>query len=277
MPRRTIASPSGSRTGADRPGGFAGFPRALRRHAETARGVTSPNRTVDPFDEPRDERNATVRTRTVVIGSSAALGLVGLTAVIAPVGDVARLVDHVAKGAPPDTKELAKVEPRSTERANSEGAPNIAPLSTGSETGTTSDVGSESAPPSAEDLLRVEAAEGAAVSFVGTWEQRSASTNGRVRVVLTLHNDGRYSGQAMMFAPGVPADAPPSRRVRSEGAWVERAGNIVLTRSASDDPTLLPVGWREVYWESSVRDGVWTYTDANGLERLLQGVSAGSK
>ncbi len=205
--------------------------------------------------------------KTVIIGCSAALGVVGIAALLAPMHDVAPLVQHVAKGAPappPDPRDPVLLSDASANNARDRAAdPSIPrPIVNGGQTPTSLPLGTDALPPQASP-------------YIGTWMQQSAGASSTVRISLTLRDDGRYTGIASLFPPGASADAPPSRVIRSAGVWTMQGLSVVLARIESDDAQALPIGWREVYWDSSVESGDWHYTDADGLERRLIRLSAG--
>lgn len=200
-----------------------------------------------------------MRQRTVIIGSSVGVLSVVLGVVIAPIGDVAPLVQHISKGAPPkpDLSDKAGATARAQDSSDGVARP-LPSLDT-------------STPPS----LDVEAPIPEAMPFAGTWAQQSKAGQKVIRIEFTLSPEGRYEAIASLYPEEAATDAVPLRTIATAGVWELRGTNIVLSRMESEDASLLPMGWREVYWNSALKNGDWVYTDADGLARTLIRLSGG--
>ncbi|MEM1423850.1 MAG: hypothetical protein AAGH64_07585 [Planctomycetota bacterium] len=205
-----------------------------------------------------------MRTRTVVIGSALAFAGVGVSAVFVPVDDVNTLVREITKGTPalpddPVEVVLADIPLPADAEVLELDALTLAQLDAVG-------VDDREDAPDRMDLLPTP---DPGSPFVGAWAQESRVGGRVIRIRLSLADDGRYAGVAEVFPVGAPADAAPDRTIRTGGVWEERAGGVVLSRMESDAPEVLPMGWREVYWDSVVEAGEWVYTDADGMERAL--------
>lgn len=207
-----------------------------------------------------------MRTRTIILGSAGAIGLTILSVVLFP-DDVMPLVENISRGQPSEAEAQVLVD-EAMERAtqgptgNTPTPGRIDPLigEGGSSSGT--DEPYQAPPP-----LRVEPLSAHARPFIGTWRQTSTSGELRLVVTVTLHDDARYDAIAAIYPPG---GEQPSRTIRSGGVWSHTGSGVVLSRVESDDPAYFPTGWREVYWDSVIQDGVWVYHDADDLERRLE-------
>ncbi|GAB4547250.1 MAG: hypothetical protein Tsb0013_06840 [Phycisphaerales bacterium] len=200
-----------------------------------------------------------MRTQTVVIGCSVALLGVALTAVFAPLGDVAPLVYTISKGAPPDPSDMVKIEDIPIPKAT--------PVTDGS-LRTSGSTASQDSSRATEVVSALPEVDGAS-PYIGTWMQESRVGDRVIRVRFVLDAQGRYEGHASLFPVGAPPHALASRTIETAGVWEQRGTNVVLSRMSTDAPDVLPMGWREVYWDSRIERGDWLYTDADGLERRL--------
>lgn len=144
------------------------------------------------------------------------------------------------------------------------------------------DDGSGSGPADEPAQGDTNADEAAMAPFVGDWIEVSSREGARFEVSLRLTDDGRFLATATAWGPGggapdtdagsagtAPVAPTPLFRASVAGVWSVAGSSVVLTREASDRPDLLPEGQAEVFWESRVADGVWTYRDTAGLERSM--------
>ncbi len=116
---------------------------------------------------------------------------------------------------------------------------------------------------------RAEAAGVEAEGWIGTWLGRSDGEDRRIAIELTLSEDGLYVATAVVEGPDV-GDEPI--RVTTAGRWALEEAGVALVREETSHPGALPAGMVEIYWESALTDGVWTYADAAGLERRWERV-----
>jgi len=206
----------------------------------------------------------------VVIVSTTALATAVAGAMLAPMNRVKPLVETIAGGAldGPDPEVLLRDAKRRAAGERARQGEAIAPIATLAPDGDGSTGAQACAHAESATLELAPPPPGASV-YVGTWAQESVRAEVRVRVLLTLEGDGAYTGIATILALDAPADAPPLPAIRTAGRWTVRAGSVVLARLESEDHALLPMGWREVYWDSAIDRGDWVYTDAEGLDRRL--------
>lgn len=208
-----------------------------------------------------------MRTRTVMIVSSAAMGGIVLVAMFMPMGKDKSLVHQISRG-------VSGAEDDAIEVVFSEEVTPDAPtvpasaLDVGAEGGDGSDSTMSSTGRAPEMIAEAPTPEEGS-PFIGSWMQESVVGDRVIRVRLRLADDGRYTGEAHLFARDGEDGAPPERTIATGGVWERRAENVVLSRMESDAPEVLPMGWREVYWDSRVEGADWAYTDADGLSRTL--------
>ena len=219
-----------------------------------------------------------MRTRTAFIGSVVALSGIALTAVLVPQEVTKGLVHEISRGAPVSEEAHAQIV-----FEDADGIPKDAEIvelddeqlrammlevdASAGQSGRATDLGAMDV---VQDAVRADPES----PFIGSWMQESRAGEMLIRIRLSLESDGRYTGEAELFPHDAPADAAPVRTISTAGIWEERGGNIVLSRMESDAPEVLPMGWREVYWDSNAEGRDWSYTDADGIERVLVRVRA---